>query len=337
MRKVTCISYHDTGSSAVDDYLREFEGFTYAPPDVECRFLQDPDGISDLEYNLIDNWHRLNSGFAIKRYEKFARKNRRTYQLIFGKCWLDETDRYIEDLVDFKFPGYWHADVNEQPFVPWMVYKFRRAFSKIVPHKYSKTQDFNYFPYLISYHSMCSRENFYIKTQKYTEALCQKMKKSDTEFLVLDQCVSTTNIKRYLNYIQDLKVIIVDRDPRDVYIQGMNAKTHVLPHDPLLFSKQYRDMRRTVNEEVKNSRVLRIQFEDLIYKYDYATKKINEFLGITEEKHKSPRKFFNPEISKKNTKLWLTKKGYDKQIKVIEENLNDFLYTYPVTEEKESD
>ena len=136
MKKVTCISYHATGSGAVDDYLREFDGFTYAPSDVECRFLQDPDGISDLEYNLVDNWHRLNSGFAVKRYKKFARMNKRTYQLIFGKCWLDETDKYIRDLVDFEFPGYWHGDVNEQPFIPWAIYKIRRAFSKIMPRKY---------------------------------------------------------------------------------------------------------------------------------------------------------------------------------------------------------
>ena len=60
---------------------------------------------------------RLNSGFAVKRYKKFARMNKRTYQLIFGKCWLDETDKYIRDLVDFEFPGYWHGDVNEQPFM----------------------------------------------------------------------------------------------------------------------------------------------------------------------------------------------------------------------------
>ena len=67
MKKVTCISYHNSGSGAVDDYLREYSGIEFAPSDVECRFLQDPDGISDLEYNLVDNWHRLNSGFALKR------------------------------------------------------------------------------------------------------------------------------------------------------------------------------------------------------------------------------------------------------------------------------
>ena len=63
------------------------------------------------------------------------------------------------------------------------------------------------------------------------------MARPDTEYLVLDQCVSTTNVKRYLNYIRDLKVIIVDRDPRDVYIQAMRNGDHVLPHDPLFVCK----------------------------------------------------------------------------------------------------
>ena len=333
MKKVTCISYHATGSGAVDDYLREFDGFTYAPSDVECRFLQDPDGISDLEYNLVDNWHRLNSGFAVKRYKKFARMNKRTYQLIFGKCWLDETDKYIRDLVDFEFPGYWHGDVNEQPFIPWAIYKIRRAFSKIMPRKYRKTQDYNYFPYLTSYHCACSREEFYQKTQDYTEALCEKMARPDTEYLVLDQCVSTTNVKRYLNYIRDLKVIIVDRDPRDVYIQAMRDGDHVLPHDPLLFAKQYRDMRRTIDDEIKDPRILRIHFEDLIYRYDFTTKQINEFLGISEEKHEDLRKHFNPDISIRNTQLWINDKNYNNQIKIIEQELEDFLYLFPNRED----
>lgn len=78
-------------------------------------------------------------------------------------------------------------------------------------------------------------------------------------------------------------------------------KRYVLPHDPLLFAKQYRDMRRTIDDEIKDPRILRIHFEDLIYRYDFTTKQINEFLGISEEKHKDLRKHFNPDISIRNT------------------------------------
>ena len=141
------------------------------------------------------------------------------------------------------------------------------------------------------------------------------------------------NVKRYLNYIRDLKVIIVDRDPRDVYIQAMRDGDHVLPHDPLLFAKQYRDMRRTIDDEIKDPRILRIHFEDLIYRYDFTTKQINKFLGISEEKHKELRKHFNPDISIRNTQLWINDKNYNNQIKIIEQELEDFLYLFPNRED----
>ena len=85
MKIITNIGYHGTGSGALDDFFREFDNIPCAPSEYECRFLQDPDGISDLEYNLIDNPNRLNSGFALKRYLLFCKNNNRMYKKIFGK------------------------------------------------------------------------------------------------------------------------------------------------------------------------------------------------------------------------------------------------------------
>ena len=73
MKKISCVGYHATGSGAVDDFLREFDNIQTAEYGIECRFLQDPDGISDLEHQLIENYHRLNSGFALKRFLMFAK------------------------------------------------------------------------------------------------------------------------------------------------------------------------------------------------------------------------------------------------------------------------
>lgn len=328
MKKITCISYHNSGSGAVDDYLREFCGIAFAPSDVECRFLQDPYGISDLEYALIDNWHRLNSGFAIKKYQKFAKDNKRTYRLIFGQMWDVISQQYIDSLITFKFPGYWHADINEQPFLSRLVFKLRRAVSKVMPKKYRKTQDFNYFPKIQSYHSRLTREDFYSKTQLYCEHLCEQIADTNTDYVVLDQCVPTTNIKRYLNYISDLKVIIVDRDPRDLYIQGTRGGTHVLPHDPKLFAMQYIDMRRTEKEELTNPNVMRIQFEDLVYHYNETTHLINEFLGLDEKKHIQKYKYFNPNISVKNTQIWKSDPRFEAELKIIEEYLSSYYYDF---------
>ena len=72
MKKIACVGYHATGAGVIDDLFREFDNVAQGMYEVETRLLQDPDGISDLEYNLVENPHRLNSGYALKRYIKYA-------------------------------------------------------------------------------------------------------------------------------------------------------------------------------------------------------------------------------------------------------------------------
>ena len=294
MKKITCISYHNTGSGAVDDFLREFKNLKFGPSNVECRFLQDPYGISDLEFNLIDNWHRLNSSFYIKKYEKFIINNKRTYKLLFGKKWVAISKEYVDSLIQYKFKGYWHAEINEKPFFSRMVYKSRRAFSKLMPKKNRKTPDNNYFPRMVNYHTFISKEDFYLKTKKYVNDLCELLVDSKDDIVVLDQFVSTTNIQRYNNYADDLKIIIVDRDPRDLYLAGVSGKykTHVLPHDVKIFCQQYIDIRNSLSKELSNKNVLKIQFEDLIYNYEDTTQKIIDFLELNKDNHVDKYKFF---------------------------------------------
>ena len=73
MKKIACVGYHATGAGVIDDLFREFDNVAQGMYEVETRLLQDPDGVSDLEYYLVDNPHRLNSGYALKRYLKYAR------------------------------------------------------------------------------------------------------------------------------------------------------------------------------------------------------------------------------------------------------------------------
>ena len=329
MKKVTCIGYHNTGSGAVDDYLREFDCFQFAPSDLEARFLQDPDGISDLEYNLVDNWHRLNSGFAIKRFQRFARYYNHTYSLIFGPEWKKQTDQFINDLIEFSYSGYWHEDIRLQNSFSQIVYLGRRALSKLAPKDKRKTPEYNYFPRLESYYSHPDRQEFYQLTREFCEKLCKSINTSGAEYVVIDQLVSTTNINRYLNYINDLKVIIVDRDPRDIYIQHRISGEHVLPLDPVLFSKQFVGLRSSLKNELDNSNVIKIQFEDLIYHYDTTTQMINGFLGLNTENHTRKRELFNPDISVKNTQMWKNYKQFDSDMTIISELLCQYLYDFP--------
>ena len=87
-------------------------------------------------------------------------------------------------------------------------------------------------------------------------------------------------------------------------------------------------MRLHQKTELNDSRVLRIMFEDLIFKYESSLKSIYEFLGLTFENHIKKGVFFNPDISIKNTKLWNDKGAskYKDQINIIEQELGEYCY-----------
>lgn len=95
----------------------------------EFRFAQDPDGLSELEYNLVENFNRHNSGHALKRYKKLVDyySNHffvKRYEKYFNNKWKTISYNYINSLTDFKYPGLWQYDFYDRGF--W--YEFWRKF-----------------------------------------------------------------------------------------------------------------------------------------------------------------------------------------------------------------
>lgn len=329
MKKISCVGYHATGSGAVDDFLREFENIQTAKYGIESRFLQDPDGISDLEYNLVENPHRLNSGFALKRFLLAAKEEERTYRHIFGKHWMKWAKEYVEELSAFSYAGYWHADVRLLPFHELFIYKARRAINKVTPSKFRKNKYYNYLPNIKTYCVDLTEKKFLEITRKKCEELCRLLNTDNKEYVVLDQVVSPQNVNRYLRYITDLKVIVVDRDPRDVFINDViRNKDYVLPKNVDEFCQVFKMSRKTVSNSDDTERVLRINFEDMIYRYDETTLKIMEFLGLSSGNHKYPKRYFNPDKSKANTKQWERFPELQNEVARIEELLPEMLHEY---------
>lgn len=325
MKKIACVGYHATGSGVIDDLFREFDNVAQGQYEVESRLLQDPDGISDLEYNLVENPHRLNSGFAIKRFLKYVKTTNRTYTKIFGEKWKQLSEEYVHSLVAFEFQGYWHGDIwLLSPFWRYL-HKFRRGLAKISPRAIRKPAYYNYFPWLKSYHVNLSGEEFYARTQDYIDNLCSAMNTDNKEYVVLDQLVAPGNSARYANYAKDLKIIIVDRDPRDVYLHQLNHKDHVLPTDVYQFCQEYRDDRKKISRLPENQ-CMEVTFEQLIYHYDEYIQKVIDFIGIDSSHWVKPKSHFDPNKSIKNTKLWEKTDKYQKEIEIIEAELSDLLH-----------
>ena len=87
------------------------------------------------------------------------------------------------------------------------------------------------------------------------------------------------------------------------YIWGERQIRVPVPLDVKMFCQYYRKMRKS--EKVTGSnKVLRIKFEDLIYKYDDTLTSIMEHLNFTEQDHINKKTRFDPDISIKNTQLF---------------------------------
>lgn len=327
MRKIACVGYHATGAGVIDDLFREFDNVAQGTYEVETRLLQDPDGISDLEYYLVDNPHRLNSGYELKRFLNYVKLTTRSYRKIFGSRWRELSEEYVDNLVKFSFPGYWHGDVWLLSSFWRNVHTFRRGLAKVTPKRFRKPSYYNYFPWLNSYHVNLAREDFIRITQDYMEKLCREVNPDNKDFVVLDQLVSPANPARYARYVNDLKTIIVDRDPRDVYIHQLNHKDHVLPVDPMQFCAVYRDNRKAVSS-LPEDECMYVTFEQMIYHYDEYVKKVLDFVGISERNHVQKRQFFDPDKSIKNTKLWEKTDKYADAVAIIEKELPDMLHRF---------
>lgn len=332
MRIISCASYYGTGSSAITDYISEYEN-CMSLTDYEFRFLQDPDGVSDLEFHLVENHNRHTSGHALKKFIKFVDElgnpYLKKYEYFFKNQWKKISYEYIEQLTEFTYHGYWHQDVIDRG--KWFHFR-KRLLNKILKKTVWRNQpevSLNELPREITYCSYPSEKEFLEYTREYIRKLFEIANSENKENIMVDQIVPPSNLNRYLRYFEDIKVFVVDRDPRDVYLSEKYIwRGRVIPTESVeLFCKWYRYTRRHREKEIyPENQVMFIQFEDLVYKYDETTEKIEKWLGFHEEDHKNKRKFFIPEVSRKNTRLWEKIDNVSQEMEYIERELKEFIY-----------
>ena len=334
MKVISCASYYGTGSSAVTDYVSEFDG-VFSMTNEEFRFVQDPDGIDDLEFHLVENHNRHNAGHALKRYKRlvdfyngniFGRK----YAPFFHDRWKEISYRYIDELTDFTFKGWWMYDLYDRGGL----FYFRKRIVNKVLHKTiwrdKPDRVLNTMKDEITYCSAPSEQRFVDLTKRYIEALLTEAS-NGADTVMVDQIVPPSNLPRYTRYFDNIKVVVVDRDPRDLYLlEKMEWKDGVIPHDDVeTFVKWYRYTRSHRKRETFDPKTtLFVRFEDLLYRYDEETARMREFLGLDEADHKRPFTGLVPERSKKNTRKWLEYPETADDVAYIERELGEYLYDY---------
>lgn len=329
---LACAGFGYTGSSIVSDYLSEYENIDVRAGSFEFRFLHDYGGVSFLEDSLVNNYHKQSSDGAIHQFLKlidyysgniFAKK----YNKWFGGKFKDISEEFVDELIDANWKGWLETHAIEQSSL------VRLICYQIIPrikHFVYRGRIAHYYPQDMIYFSSPNKEYFQYCVKLYLNKLFSVIDPNhEKEYLYFDQIVPPTNIERYLDYFDDIKVIVVDRDPRDLYIQNkFLTKESWIPNDVNTFIKVYRGQRRNIVKEPRNSNVMRINFEYAIYYYEDFENEIMAFLGLNKLQHINPKKSFNPMISIKNTKLWEKYDIDQRDLDRISEDLKEYCFQF---------
>ena len=269
MKKIAIAGYHFTGCGVIDDLFREFDNVAQPKSEAESRFLQDMDGISDLEYHLVENPSRLTTSWAIDRFLRYCKLKEKGYKHIYGPDWYQMCQDYVESLIKFQYQGYNLDQLNERSRKYMIYLKIMYRLQSLKPKRLRHSFSYNYFPKKFKYHASLTEEEFLSKTQKFIDILSDNMiTNKEAEYVMIDQMFVGNNPGRYFRYVNDVKGFVVDRDPRDVYINMMNREDHMAPNEPHQFCVYYRDIRKPVGSG--SSDVMYLMIEDMIYHYDNA-------------------------------------------------------------------
>lgn len=331
MKIITCTGFGNSGSSAATDFFSEFDNVEIVPHDFEFTFIHENDGLFDLECAVREG-HRLKVDLAVKRFILLVKNlNEKEYSKYFGDKFIEYTRDFLEDAIGCKWEGWWHR-VNEMEPLSFR----QRSVLRYIALNFEKEYNYSlyendkwnpqYLPPTNEYYES-DIKNFLICAKKYICRLMETLNCNHKEFLVVDQLLPPTNAELYFHYFDDLKVIIVDRDPRDYffannvfwgsrYIPSFDLNTYIL---------WFNETRSLVHE---SSYIKKIYLEDLIYNYDIVTADLINFSKMNKSHWINKKRFFVPEKSETNTKLFCKYNGFENEIEIISNQLSNYLFDY---------
>lgn len=320
--------YGATGSSVVSDLLKEYDDIQVFDS-FEFWMSYRVDGLEDLEYHLMKQYSKGESCDAAIR--RFLRRSQ-SYKVPFinkpcdGKLFYELSKQFVDEITQFRFKGLYTAEVCSGYIIKDIfAFAFKKVFMPKIIEKIVGKRVYLW-PCGDKYYSI-EPENFYEAAQRYTSAVLEAMGADLGKPICLDQPFSGNCPECSFKFYKDPYAIVVDKDPRDLYLAGKYTKDPNFKFSPIndvdKFIVYYRNMRKHYTED---DRILRIRFEDLIYNYEQSIARIEAFLNV--HNHIRKREIFNPARSINNTQLIRLHPNELENIKKIERELPEFLFNF---------
>lgn len=324
-----------TGSSVLTDLLSEYDGIQIYDK-FEFVMPYKVDGLQDLEYHLMKNYAKFESGdYAIKRFLEQSKcyKTPLINKPCDGEIFYKLSKDFIDSILQLKYRGTDTADILSGNVVKnTFAFASKKVLMPKVIEKITKKPSFLW-PCRDIYYSI-EPENFYDEARKYIKNILVEMGADLDKPICLDQPFEGNNPEQSFKFFEDPYAIIIDRDPRDLFLDAMYNKSPDGKFFPRTNAQDFVVYYKNIRKNLKNTdRILYMNFEALIYDYDKSVKQIEDFLHLG--KHVRPKSVFNPSRSINNTQMIRLHPENQKDIEYIERELKEFLFpfeNYPVPE-----
>lgn len=318
---ISVSGYNYSGSGAVLDLLKEYEEINVVDS-FEMTLIDFPDGIRDLEYHINGGGSYFNGDMAVRRFMKFIKGNRSYQVASHGKVNI-LVKEYLKKLETFSWKGRSSFDRVTLAPVEYWLWMTGRAIEKItekILKRHLRLVD-------REMHLVPCNESFQRISRNFMDDMIESVGGKKGAINVLDQLFPAHNPRIGFPYVHEPRAIVVDRDPRDIYVlcKQIHHETCFPTDDVKKFIEYHK---RCWGEKVQGDKdVLYIQFEDLIFNYATSIMEIEKFLQV--EKHSRKGEFFKPEVSINNTQIYTRFPELADEIRLIELELKDYLYHFP--------
>lgn len=322
-----CSGVGNSGKSAAVDFLREVNGIYAQEYWFEFDIIRAPDGLLNLRHSLFEDWSPVRSGHSIRAFLNVAdrmgcdprpwdirglmRSTGQRYDRYFNHEFTTATREFANSFISAHYRAKWpYNALRSAPPLNFLRKLLRRA-------------------------GLCSDaaeevlvadgQDFDAKANELLRSLYRPIVPVGTQHVILNNGFEPFNPIPGLDMLPGAKQIVVIRDPRDVFVSGSNSSAlsaedrHLAAgdknygrHSTFLATselKTFVERQRVYHRRLYSGtdpRVLRIRLEDLVCDYAATTSRILAFLGIPPERHRIPRKHFDPERSRKNVGMWRT-------------------------------
>lgn len=342
---VAVTGFVGTGSSAIIDLLREFDNCGIALGEDRAYehipFYAD-NGLFDLGAILMNVNSSLRSDTAISSFkDSMEWLNNNNFGWFGSYKWLvgDRFESIVNEFISsISYPISGNS-YSHYKYVKFSIFKVALQLAARIVYKrpvvkwgrkyiYDKKQ---------MYFSMPTESEFYSAAKKFVNNYFEICADKNKDIMIYDHLLwpqQTHLVDQYFD--KKFKMIIVKRDVRDLFTLNKHFwfkppegnGNPLFPTNPEDFIDYWKRL-DVVYDNANHDKVLYVNFEDLVYKYDKTVAEIISFLGLSSTQHVNKKKFFDPEKSIKNTQTFTINKEWHNEIILLEKRLKENIYQFP--------